>query len=182
MSDYSEISPEMEGQVAAYDWLVYYTPIRSYPPLADRKATATLAAVGLLVSVLLMFSRSLGQVILGPATLLAVSGWLLLAILAVLLLIAAWLAFIALNVPVPPTPETLAFFPHIAGRSRDDYLAGVKSMDARASARAMLNYNYSLSVQSTEKFRLLGRATSALHTAFVLWLLILVGGALQSSP
>ena len=39
--------------------LAFFTPVREYPPLADRKASVLLAANGLMVTVLLTFSGAI---------------------------------------------------------------------------------------------------------------------------
>jgi hypothetical protein len=94
--------------------LAFFTPIREYPPLADRKASALLAAYGLMVTVLLTFSKAIEAIINGPN---ALASYFLLGILiplSVLILRGAWYAFHALTRPIPPMPDSLAFYPHVA--------------------------------------------------------------------
>jgi hypothetical protein len=153
--------------------LAYFTPVREYPPLGDRKAVALLAADGLMASVLLVFSGRIGAIILGKVQPLA---WLtggVLATLATLVLIGAWNAFAALTLPTPPMPDSLAYYPHIAALSPEEYRRRVRSLGHREALRAMLHYNYSLATLSVHKFRLVERSVSCVRGTFELWIVLL---------
>jgi len=154
--------------------LAYFTPVREYPPLADRKASVLLAANGLLVTVLMTFSGPIEGIILGPrrwAVFLLAS---ILFPLASLLLFGAWNAFRALTCPIPPMPDSLAFYPHIAKHSPRDYSERVKALDATRAVEAMLNYNYSLAILSITKFHLIARSISCIRSTIALWMILLL--------
>jgi hypothetical protein len=154
--------------------LALFTPVREYPPLADRKASALLAANGLMVSVLLTFSKAIAAILTGsnhPAS------YLLLAILVpltFLILVGAWYAFHALTRAIPPMPDSLAFYPHVAAHSLDAYRDRVKGLDYQRAVAAMLHYNYSLATLSVEKFRLVDRSIAAARSTFELWMVLLL--------
>jgi hypothetical protein len=154
--------------------LAYFTPVREYPPLADRKASVLLAANGLMVSVLLGFSGAIESIVEGPhrwAALLVVAA---LAPLSALILLGSWHAFLALTRPMPPMPESMAFYPHIAALSLGDYRDRVEGFDHPRAVEAMLHYNYSLATLSVAKFRLIDRSVARLRATFELWMVLLL--------
>ena len=154
--------------------LAYFTPVREYPPLADRKAVALLAADGLMATVLLVFSHRIAALILGRPS---PAGWLTAAILATLsslVLIGAASAFAALTLPTPPMPDSLAYYPHIAALAPEEYRRRVRALGHREALRAMLDYNYALATLSVRKFRLVERSVACLRRTFELWVVLLV--------
>ena len=154
--------------------LAFFTPVREYPPLADRKASALLAADGLMVTVLLTSSGAVEGIVTGPNP---VSACLLIAVLlplSTLILLVAWDAFRALTRPIPPMPDSLAFYPHIASRSPDAYREDVGGLDYEGALRAMLHYNYSMATLSVVKFRLVERSIGYARATFELWMLLLL--------
>ena len=154
--------------------LAYFTPVREYPPLADRKASVLLAAYGLMVTVLLIFSKPLEKVLSGPDRR---STWLVVAVLmplGTLILLGAWNAFRALTRPIPPMPHSMAFYPHIASHPLETYREKVRGFDHSQAVVEMLHYNYSLATLSVLKFRLVDRSIAYGRGTFVLWILLLV--------
>lgn len=159
--------------------LAYFTPIRHYPPFADHKAAALLAADGLMISVLLLFRRPLEDILKGPslgATYLILT---LVGSFAVLLLIGGVCAYETLTKPIPPMPTSLAFFPEIAKRDLATYRIEIHNLSQRASVRAILDYNYSLAILCQAKFGLVARATSCVRAQFFLWAVLLIVIATQ---
>ncbi len=162
------------GTPAGAARLAYFTPVREYPPLADRKASVLLAAYGLMVTVLFVFAAPTEAILLGPRP------WAVLLMAAILLplsgliLSGSWFAFRALTRPIPPMPESLAFYPHIAGLSPELYRERVKGLDHDRAVTAMLHYNYSLATLSVEKFRLVERSIGCARATFELWMLLLM--------
>jgi hypothetical protein len=153
--------------------LAYFTPVREYPPLGDRKASALLAAAGLMASVLLLFYQRIGELIRGPDA----QSWLVLVLVGTvvgLLLSCSWSAFNALTIPVPSMPRSLAYYPDIAARPLEEYRQEMLALTHREALRAMLDYNYSLSVQSVARFRVVERSFGFLRGAIMLWLLLLM--------
>lgn len=153
--------------------LAYYTPVREYPPLGDRKAAATLAASGLMISVVLFFVQPIIALVEGPRRVVAAAVALLVAAIAGLLVAAAVNAFHALFLPAPPPPPGLAFYPQIAGREREEYRRAVKQVTHAEALDHLLNYNYSLASQSTIKFAMIERAVTCLEITFFLWLALM---------
>ena len=154
--------------------LAYFTPVRAYPPLADRKASVLLAANGLMVTALLGFAGPIGAILRGPVRW---SSCLIVAVLAplsVLILLGARDAFRSLTRPIPPMPDSLAFYPRIAALPLADYRAAVLALDHSGAVRAMLHYNYSLATLCVEKFRLVDRSIARARSTFALWALLLV--------
>jgi hypothetical protein len=154
--------------------LAFFTPIREYPPLADRKSSVLLAAYGLMVSVLLSFSTTFEAIITGQRT------WAIILLVAIvqplfiLILFGGWYAFRALTRPIPPMPDSLAFYPHIARNSLEEYARRVKELDHAGAVEAMLNYNYSLATLSVEKFRLVDRSIACARATFEMWVILLL--------
>ena len=101
--------------------LAYFTPVREYPPLADRKASVLLAAYGLMVTVLFTFAGPAEAILVGPRRWAAILLATVLVPLSLLILSGAWYAFRALTRPIPPMPDSLAFYPHIAALAPDQY-------------------------------------------------------------
>jgi hypothetical protein len=154
--------------------LAFFTPVREYPPLADRKASALLAAYGLMVTVLLAFSETIESILTGPNPLATLLLLAVLLPLCVLMLLGAWNAFRALTRPIPPMPDSLAFYPHIAALSLGSYRDRVKGLDYRSAVTAMLHYNYSLATLSVAKFRLVERSIASARSTFELWVVLLL--------
>ena len=154
--------------------LAFFTPVREYPPLADRKASVLLAANGLMVTVLLMFAGAVEQILTGPNRWAVALLSAVLAPLATLILLGAWNAFRALTRPVPPMPTSLAFYAHIAALTLGEYRDRVKGLDHDQAVRAMLHYNYSLATLSVLKFRLVDRSLGCARSTFLLWMLLLL--------
>jgi Family of unknown function (DUF5706) len=154
--------------------LAYFTPVREYPPLGDRKAAVLLGANGLMVSVLLFFSRPIGRIVEGPRPWEARLVVTVLTPLVVLLLLGAWYAFRALTRPIPAMPPSLAYFPDIAALTREEYRRRILALDHRRAVRDMLHYNYSLAVLSVRRFRLVERSLFCSRATFELWILLLL--------
>ena len=157
--------------------LAFFTPVREYPPLADRKAAATLAAFGLMITTVLLFA--------GRLELMADRGWgggvavyLPLMVGFVLAILGCSAAIRALIAPIPPMPESLAYYRDIAGHDLDEYRRRVMDVSAAAALRAMLDYNYSLAALSKAKFRTVDRALNYLRFAFIPWVFLLAVVAL----
>lgn len=163
--------------------LAYFTPVREYPPLGDRKAAATLAASGLMITVMLFFVGTIIDLFQHPRPLVTAAVGVLVVAIAGLLIAAAGNAFHALFLPVPPPPPGLAFYPQIAARDREEYRQAVKGLTHAEALDHMLNYNYSLATQSTIKFGLIVRAVTCLEITFILWLalmgVIALGGSTE---
>ena len=153
--------------------LAFFTPVREYPPLADRKASVLLAAYGLMVTVLLTFSAAIEKILGGTRPWLVLLMLAILAPLSALILLGAWNAFRALTRPIPPMPDSLAFYPHIASRPLAAYREGVRGLDYDGAVRAILHYNYSLATLSVLKFRLVDRSIWCARSTFKLWMLLL---------
>lgn len=152
--------------------LAFYTPIRAYPPFADCKAAAILAADGLMISVLILFNSTLLELLKGELTI----YWGLLALLllsfTVFFLIGGGCAYVALTLPIPHMPESLAYFPEIARLDYDEYRRRVTALTHREVVHKVLIYNHSLAVLCTHKFSLVRRATACLRAQFFLWLVL----------
>ena len=161
--------------------LAYYTPVREYPPLGDRKAAATLAASGLMITVLLFFAPPIIALVDGPRPVLAAAVGVLIGTVASLLAVAAVNAFHALFLPPPPPPPGLAFYPQIAARDREEYREAVKKVTHAEALDHMLHYNYSLAFQSATKFRMVERSVTCLELTFVFWLALMAVIALGGS-
>lgn len=152
--------------------LAFYTPIRNYPAFADCKAGAILAADGLLISVLLVFRDRIEAIFHGPNLLPTYLMLTLLASFAALLLIGGTCAYIALILPIPHMPESLAYFPEIARLDFDNYRARISTLTHRQVVHKMLIYNHSLATLCTRKFSLVRRATACIRAEFLLWIII----------
>lgn len=154
--------------------LGFFTPVREAPPLADRKACALLAADGLMASVLLPFLDRIYKMIDDPNALIAWPTGIIIVALLALVFFGAWHAFAALNLPVPPMPETPAFYPNIAALAPADYQRLVLGLDEPAALGAILHYNHALSRLSVAKFRRLDRSFACVRATFELWVMLLV--------
>jgi len=154
--------------------LAYFTPVHQQPPLADRKASFLLTASGIIVTVLLIFSGAIERMVRSPYW---VASFLVLGLLFALLgamVIAAWFAWRAFGLRIPPMPPSHAFFNDIAREPFDAYSRNVKEIDHRQAVREMLHYNYSLATQAAIKFRLVNRAFACFRIVIVLWLFLLL--------
>ena len=155
----------------AYAPLVYYTTVRAYPTVADHKATALLAAYGLMLSVLISFSRLLGTIVRGPETGQALLVWLLLAPCLGLIAMGIAGALRALTRPVPPMAHSLAFYQHLSALPRDEYCSQMETLSRAESLRHLMTHHHAVSVLSVRKFALVDRSVACLRGAFVLLLL-----------
>lgn len=154
-----------------------YTPVREYPPLADRKAVAVLATNGLMLSVLLFFSEAIHGVVVGGEDRFGIGRYVvILAVVpfAIALLIGSWAAFRALTMPMPAMPTSMAFFGDIVRLDREEYRSRVKGISYREALTDILHYNYSLAILSLAKFRRINRAIICSKTMVPLWVSILL--------
>jgi Family of unknown function (DUF5706) len=154
--------------------LAFFTPVREYPPLSDRKASVLLAADGLMVTALVTFSGSIEKILTGSDRWASVPLLTVLIALAALILLGAWYAFLSLTRPIPPMPDSMAFYPHIAAMTLEGYRSSVLDLDHPRAVRAMLDYNYSLATLSVEKFRLVDRSLALVRSTFALWTFLLL--------
>lgn len=157
-----------------YARLVHYTPVRQYPAVADGKATALLGAYGLILSTLLFFSRSLGELVKGPGLWQATAVIAILAPLLLLVLTGIWLALRTLTLPLPPPPSSLAFFQRIAAGDLASYETAMQGVNHRQALRHLMEYHHVMAVLCTQKFRIVERSVSCLRAVFFLWLLLLL--------
>ncbi|HEV8604830.1 MAG TPA: hypothetical protein VGQ99_05660 [Tepidisphaeraceae bacterium] len=154
--------------------LAYFSPVQQYPPLADRKGAFLLAASGLLVTILFLFSSAIGRMMHDQHRVVGLGILALLGLLAVLLLISGWNAWLSFVAPIPPMPESAANFRDIARGSMEEYSLRLREMGHAEAIRAMLNYNYSLAMQGATKFRYVQRAMGCFKVALVLWMVVLM--------
>ncbi len=154
--------------------LGFFTPIHHQPSLADRKATFLMGATGLISTVLLMFSPNIAHLI--EVRNVAVSILVLAMLLPImgLLIFGGWLSWKCFVLPVPKMPQSLAYFPDIARRDLAEYSAVMGAIDYQTAIRAILDYNYSISVQAAGKYRLVNRSFACFRVALVLWMLLVV--------
>ncbi len=172
MSD-PDAAAEPEGP-PPYAKLALYMQVPQYPAVADGKATALLAALGLLVSTLVFFSRPFGQIIKGKDPVQAALVLIGLAPVVVLLVSGITYALRALTLGPPPMPDSLAYARHIAGRPAETFLREMRGLSWRQALREQLHLNYTLAVLCQEKFRLVERGIACLRAAFYLWLALLL--------
>jgi hypothetical protein len=159
--------------------LAYFTPVREYPPLGDKKAAMLLSVNAFMITVTLLFSHRMAELVhrVDP---LAWAGRAVLVVWFACMLICAWNAFVALTLPIPSPdlpahePDSLAFFKNIAARRYGQYEEELRAMSHRRALRDMLHYNYSLAVLSAEKFRYIRRAVRYLCLAFGCWIFLMV--------
>jgi hypothetical protein len=154
--------------------LAYYTPVHQHPPLADRKASFLLTASGVIVTVLLIFSGAIERMVRSPYWLASFLVLVLLFALLGAMAIAAWFAWRAFGLRIPPMPTSHAFFNDISRESFDEYSRKLKRIEHRQAIREMLHYNYSLATQAAIKFRLVNRAFACFRVVIVLWLFLLL--------
>lgn len=154
--------------------LALCTPIREYPPLGDRKAVSILSINGLMLTVVVFFSGELSDHLHTDTLLSAAESVAAVVGFAVSAFAACLYAFRALVLPMPPMPDGLAFYKHIAARDFAAYRAEVYAADDRTILSQMLHYNYTLAVLSREKFRLLGQSIRFSRLAFILFGVVLV--------
>lgn len=153
--------------------LALFTPVREYPPLADRKASALLAAFGLMSTVLLFFTDRFRTILTERGYLGDLLVFIPLAPLVVLITVGSWFAIRALMRPAPPMPESMANYPHIVGLGREAYRDRVRGMSYDEVLRDMLHYNYSVASLSAVKFRALDRSLRCLRLSFALWAVLM---------
>jgi hypothetical protein len=153
--------------------LAFSTPVREYPPLADRKASALLAANALILSVMIFLTQSIRAAI-GSSTLAAITIGTLVAVLIVLVLAGALIAYRGMVYPIPPMPRSLAYFRDVAAMERDAYRAAMAGASYRQVVRDMLDYNYSVASQCIGKFARVNRAVSLFRITVPLWMLLML--------
>jgi hypothetical protein len=153
--------------------LAYFTPVREYPPLGDRKSVMILSLCGLMVTVTCLFQKDIVALLAGSAA----------ERLAVVLVGASWLAsvllaagfgFQALVRPIPAMGACTAFYKTIAARSLADYRRALGALSHGDAMRDILHYNYSIAVLSTEKFRLIRKSVVCLCLAIALWMMLMI--------
>lgn len=154
--------------------LALCTPIREYPPLADRKAVSILTINGLMLTVTVFFTGAINDQVHVDALFVAVLTIATAIAFALSAFAACIYAFRALVYPMPPTPDGLTFYRHIAQRPREEYVAEALTIDDHALLRQMLDYNYTLAVLSQVKFQLIGQSIRCSRLAFILFGLVLV--------
>src|SRR5262249_15950755 len=157
-----ENSEDWEGLLAAAR-LAYHTPVREMPPLADRKASAILAANGLLISILLLFAPLFASALKENSLWLLLPTGIVVSLMTLFLLVGTGISFSALMLPIPPMPSSPVLFSDIAAISPEDYHQKMRSLTHRQALEAMLHYNYSLSVLSAHKFRLVEHSMACLR-------------------
>lgn len=159
--------------------LAYFTPVREYPPLADKKASTLLSVTALMITVVTLFSARITLLVHDES----VIGWLFKLLLVgwfVLMVGCAWNSFVALTLPIPNPqlrehePKSLAFYKNIAPLPLRDYEREVRAMSHRRALRDILHYNYSLAVLSTDKFRFIKRSVDNLCLAFGVWIFLML--------
>ena len=154
--------------------LAFFTPAYEQQSLGDRKARFLLTACGLLATTLLFFLERIVAVLHGPHPHV---GQFLIGLLAgfgVAVLVSARFAYRAFIAPTPPMPQSLAYFAHLAAKSREEYVAAMTGLSYRQAVEAMLNYNYTVAVQGAEKFRLVGKSLKWMNAAIPMWMVALV--------
>jgi hypothetical protein len=154
--------------------MAFFTPIHHNPILADRKATFLLGALGLIATVLLVFSEAIGELIRSERQWVSVTCLVTLFLLVGLVVVGAINAWNGFILPVSPMPRSRAFFPHIAETSCEEYFGQMKGLDHAQAVRDVLNYNYSLAEQAVRKFRYVNRSFACFRVALVLWLGLLL--------
>jgi len=154
--------------------LAYFAPVQQYPPLADRKGGFLLTASGLLITILFLFSSAIGRMMHSHNRIVGLGILLTLGLLAILLLICSWNAWMSFTAPIPPMPESAANFRDIAKGSIDEYSLRLREMSHAQAIHDMLNYNYSLAMQGATKFRYVQRAMGCFKVALVLWMVVLM--------
>lgn len=157
-----------------YARLVHYTPVRQYPSVADGKATALLGAYGLILSTLLFFSHSLGQIVKGPRLWEATLVMMILAPLLLLVLAGIWLALRTLTMPLPHTLHSLAFFQQIAMRDLDGYREEMRLVSHQQGLRNLMEYHHAIALLCAEKFRVVEQSVRCMRGVFFLWLLLML--------
>jgi hypothetical protein len=161
--------------------LAYFTPVREYPPLSDWKSVMILSLCGLMVTVTCLFLNDIESMLAsgrGARTVLLLVGvsWL------ASILLGAGYGFRALVQPFPPMGACTAFYKTIAARSLEEYCAILHTLSHDAAMRDILNYNYSIAVLSTEKFRLIRKSVVCLCMALALWMLLMILIASRMAP
>jgi hypothetical protein len=161
--------------------LAYFTPVREYPPLGDRKSVMILSLCGLMVTVTCLFLKDIASMFGGGAA--ERSALLLVGVpwLASVLLGAGY-GFQALVRPIPPMGACTAFYRTIAAGSLADYRRVLDALSHDEAMRAILNYNYSIAVLSTEKFRLIRKSIAYLCLALAFWMLLMILIASRTAP
>jgi hypothetical protein len=157
-----------------YARLVQYTPVRQFPAVADGKATALLAAFGLILSTLLFLSRPLGTMIKSSPPWEALLLTVALGTLLLLMLAGVVYALRTLTLSTSLGPETLVFFQQIAGREPETYRAEVQAVDHRQASRELLVYHHTMALLCAAKFSMVEKGVRCLRGTFYLWLLLML--------
>jgi hypothetical protein len=153
--------------------LAYFTPVREYPPLGDRKALTLLTLVGLMITVMSLFAGEVHAVLQGDR----VIKWMAVVVglsWFALLILGAYYAFLALTRPIPPMGPCVAYYQDIAAMSLSTYREILEGLSHRGAMRAILTYNYSIAALSEEKFRLIRKSILCLCLALPLWMLLML--------
>lgn len=159
--------------------LAYFTPVREYPPLGDKKASTLLSVTAVMITCVSLFSSRLEMLLHGYDFL----GWFTTVVLVswfAVLLLCGWNAYVALTlpIPIPPLPDhepqSLAFYKVIAATAPEDYEREVRGMSHGRALRDILHYNYSLATLSVAKFRAIQRSVRYLCIAFSLWIALML--------
>lgn len=160
--------------------LAYFTPVREYPPLADRKCATMLSLNGLMVTVAcLFFDEIRAAMAIGSPVRYAV--FLLGLMWFVVVIIGAAYAFLALSRPLIVKPYCVAHFNTIASKTAHDYKSELEELSHHDALRNILDYNYSVAVLSTEKFSLIRRSVICLCLSLTAWMLVLLLLALRAA-
>ncbi len=170
--------------------LAYFTPVREYPPLGDKKASTLLSVNAVMITVMTVFAPRWEQLVSGTDAVAWITGTVLVAWFFCMLL-CAWKAFAALTYPIPlPEPDgedhpSLAFFKIIAPLTPEKYEQLLRGMSHRRALRDILLYNYSLATLSIRKFKAIQQSVKFLCLAFLFWIMLMVlvaaGGKKESS-
>ncbi len=154
--------------------LAFYTPVREYPPLADRKATILLAANSLMLTVLLFFSGAVERLFREGIIWLNILGALEVGCLGFLLAFGSYQAFKALVIPFPKLTDCVTFYGDIAAMPLEEYRRQARGVDYPEALRAMLRYNHAVSVLCVTKFRHVDLSTRCVRATFELWIILIV--------
>jgi hypothetical protein len=168
-----------------YDWtrdrepplalagIAYFAPLYEYAVLADRKAGFSMSAGGLMLTVLGFFMSRVLHVLSGGGWLAWSFGAILIGV-AVLVIVAGVMSYVAFARLLPPTPPSLAVFRDIARRSPEEYARDVRALSHAQAFTDMLMYNHVVACWGAGKFRLVNRALTLLQVAIPLWMILLL--------
>ena len=153
--------------------LAYFTPVREYPPLGDRKSLTMLTLNGLMMTVMYLFAGEFHAVLHGNV----VVKWLAIVVgfwWVSLLIMGGCYAFLALMRPIPPMGDCAAFYVNIAAMPLASYRQTLEGFSHRGAMRDKLNYNHSIAILGEQKFRLIQKSAACLCLALPLWMLLML--------